>query len=151
MVCWKDDGRKRLLPASVEKKQTIDQDIWFNSAKFFDLEYQVYGYVPNEADEAADSFYWEDGERCIRLVFDKNDKSLVGINSLGIRMRHETADSWLTNKIRVNEAVADLQQLNFDPEFFDEFETGVVESFKNQFPELPVRQAGRSLLKRIFG
>lgn len=124
---------------------------WYNSAKFFDLEYQVYGYVPNEPDAISSSFYWEDGERCIRLVFDKYEHTLLGINSLGIRLRHEIADVWLTSKIKVNEAVSKLPELNFDPEFSREFAEPVIDAFKAKFPNLPVRKEVKSVLKRIFG
>ncbi|MFX9672921.1 hypothetical protein ABTO96_19235, partial [Acinetobacter baumannii] len=32
---------------------------WFNSAKFFDLEYQTYGLVPAQKDESTDWFWWQ--------------------------------------------------------------------------------------------
>ena len=67
--------------------EAYDPGIWFNSAKFFDLEYQTYGFVPATQQEGYDSFYWEDikSDKAIRLVHNL-DKQIVGINSLGLRL-----------------------------------------------------------------
>ena len=57
--------------------------IWFNSAKFFDIEYQTYGNVPARLPEdTEDSFYWEhpDRTKCLRVVFDRSSKAVKGIN-----------------------------------------------------------------------
>ncbi len=64
---------------------------WFNSAKFLDIEYQTYGWVWAHPKANEDQFYWEhsDGKKCVRLVFDKNTREFLGINTFGIRMRHE--------------------------------------------------------------
>ena len=44
--------------------------IWFNSAKFFDLEYQVYGTVPSRVGGDLEHLYWEDPDarRAMRVV-----------------------------------------------------------------------------------
>lgn len=67
---------------------------WFNSAKFFDIEYQTYGIVNPTLSETEIEFYWEhsSGEKCIHLVWDKNTGIFKGINTFGIRMRHELFD-----------------------------------------------------------
>ena len=42
------------------KKQNTKPGVWFNSAKFFDIEYQTYGWVwaqPKENEGAV--LYWE--------------------------------------------------------------------------------------------
>jgi NAD(P)H-nitrite reductase large subunit len=40
-------------------KSAYNRGIWFNSAKFFDLEYQTYGQVLPEINDQQKSFYWE--------------------------------------------------------------------------------------------
>ena len=94
--------------------------IWFNSAKFFDIEYQTYGWVWATPKENEAVFYWEhtDGKKCIKLVYDKTDFSLLGINVFGIRLRHQVIDGWIKNKIKINRVISDLSEANFDPEFY---------------------------------
>ncbi len=106
-----------------------DPGVWFNSAKFFDLEYQTYGFVPPIPVEGIDSFFWEDTEeeKTLRLVYDK-DKIIVGIISLGVRLRHEVCEDWIRNNKSLEFALANLANLNFDPEFYKKFEKEVLAS-----------------------
>ena len=109
--------------------------IWFNSAKFFDIEYQTYGWVRNELQENEDKFYWEDrsGKKCIKLVFDKNDNGLLGANVFGIRLKHELFDFWIKNRISVHKVVKELKKANFDPEFFTGYEAEIAKKFEAEF------------------
>ena len=95
-----------------------EQGLWFNSAKFFDLEYQTYGYVPS-IDDTTKSYYWEDvkKDRALRLVVNMAG-NLVGINAIGLRIKHEISDAWLTDKLSFEEAIERIDELNFNPEFF---------------------------------
>ncbi|MCD4732526.1 MAG: FAD-dependent oxidoreductase, partial [Bacteroidales bacterium] len=72
-----------------ESKTKYQPGIWFNSAKFFDIEYQTYGNVGNELKEGEEQFYWEgkSGRKCIKLVYDKMDKAIIGVNVFGLRMK----------------------------------------------------------------
>lgn len=101
--------------------------IWFNSAKFFDIEYQTYGTVLPELRENEDSIFWDgkDGKRCLRIVFDKQSKAVLGFNAFGIRLKHEVCDAWIRNRISISEVIANLEKANFDPEFFKKFEKEV--------------------------
>lgn len=107
--------------------------VWFNSAKFFDIEYQTYGWVRNELQENEDQFYWEDksGKKCIKLVFDKNDNHLLGVNVFGIRLLQELFENWINNKTNVHEVVNELNQAIFDPEFSKRYETEIARMFKS--------------------
>lgn len=97
--------------------------IWFNSAKFFDIEYQVYGHVPSEIVAPLDSFYWEHsrGEKSIRLVFEKETGIIKGFNLMGIRFRHEVCEKWIAHHTQVNEVLANIRMAFFDPEFFPDY------------------------------
>lgn len=92
--------------------------IWFNSAKFFDLEYQTYGFVPSSAQKDFDSFYWENqkSERSIRFVHNR-DKSVVGIISMGIRIKHEVCENWIKDGKSLDYALSNIEDIDFDPEF----------------------------------
>jgi len=94
------------------------QGLWFNSAKFFDLEYQTYGFVPNENSQTK-SYYWQDikEERALRLVANMAG-NVVGVNSIGLRIKHEVCEAWINEKMLLEEAINRIDELNFNPEFF---------------------------------
>ena len=114
-----------------------ERGIWFNSAKFLDVEYQTYGFVSNVQREGEQTFLWQDEEmkHSLRIVYRDDDKSIVGINVFGIRLRHKIFEEWIRDKKTVDYAVRNLKQANFDPEFFKKFELQIFESFKKQYPE----------------
>lgn len=107
---------------------------WFNSAKFFDIEYQTYGWVRSELRENEEDFYWEheNGEKAIHLVWDKNTLEFIGINVLGIRMRHELFDQWLKDKASVKLVLSHLRTANFDPEFYKQYEEEIINQFNRE-------------------
>jgi NADPH-dependent 2,4-dienoyl-CoA reductase/sulfur reductase-like enzyme len=104
---------------------------WFNSAKFFDIEYQTYGTVTAKAAENESDFYWEhkSGEKSIHVVWDKITAKFIGINTFGIRMRHELFDHWLRKGAGIDEVMSNLRTANFDPEFFKAHEAGIIHKF----------------------
>ncbi|GJM31073.1 MAG: hypothetical protein DHS20C18_00740 [Saprospiraceae bacterium] len=107
---------------------------WFNSAKFLDIEYQVYGDVQAKAPEHHKSLYWEhpDGKKSIRMVYDKNNDQILGFNLMGVRYRHEVCDKWLKEKASIETVLQNLGLANFDPEFYDEYENAVVALYNQQ-------------------
>ncbi len=111
---------------------------WFNSAKFFDIEYQTYGNVPNELADNESDFYWEhqSGMKSMHLVWDKISFQFLGINSFGIRLRHECFDRWLREKRSIQFILGHLTEANFDPEFFPRHESEIITSFGLKFPQL---------------
>ena len=127
---------------------------WFNSAKFMDIEYQVYGEVGNSPKEGEKHLYWErkDGKASIRLIYNAAEGFLIGINLMGIRYRHEVCDRWLRTKVHITEVLANLREANFDPEFFDTYEHHVVALYNAEHPDAPVKlKKKRGLLAGIFG
>lgn len=107
---------------------------WFNSAKFFDIEYQTYGWVFPEPKDGHADFYWEhdDGRKCIHIHYEKESGQFKGINTFGIRLRHEVLDHWLSQEATVDEVVKNLKKANFDPEFFKNYEGQIQKKFKEQ-------------------
>ncbi|WKD85810.1 Assimilatory nitrate reductase electron transfer subunit [Polaribacter huanghezhanensis] len=104
---------------------------WFNSAKFFDIEYQTYGWVWAEPKENEARFYWEhkSGKKCIHINYDKNTQEFIGINTFGIRMRHEFFDKILNEKRSIHHVLEHLSDANFDPEFYKLHEAEIVAKF----------------------
>jgi len=107
---------------------------WFNSAKFLDIEYQTYGWVWAQPKENEARFYWEhaDGNKCIHINFDKKTKQFIGINTFGIRMRHEFFDKILTDKKKVDYVLAHLADANFDPEFYKQHENEIMSQYNQE-------------------
>ncbi|MBZ9777977.1 FAD-dependent oxidoreductase [Psychroflexus sp. CAK8W] len=107
---------------------------WFNSAKFFDIEYQTYGWVFPKPKEGHTDFYWEheDGKKCIHIHYEKESQQFIGINTFGIRLRHEVFDHWLTKNATVDEVIENLGKANFDPEFFKNYENQIQNKFKEE-------------------
>lgn len=99
---------------------------WFNSAKFFDIEYQTYGWVlPKERrKEYEEHFHWKCGSdlRAITIAYNRDNSQFLGINTFGIRMKQEVFDRWLNEKRDVDYVIENLKEANFDPEFFRRYE-----------------------------
>jgi len=105
-----------------------DSGLWFNSAKFFDLEYQTYGRV-NQKVPGEENLYWEhaSGRKALRLVH--LDGQVIGINVMGLRLRHEACERWLSERREVSYVLAQLRHANFDPEFFERHEPEIAAAF----------------------
>lgn len=108
---------------------------WFNSAKFLDIEYQTYGWVWAHKKEYEEQFYWEHscGKLAIRISFHKETRVFLGINTFGIRMRHEFFDKVLTENKTVDDVVKNLKSANFDPEFYTSYENEIQKAFYANF------------------
>jgi NAD(P)H-nitrite reductase large subunit len=111
---------------------------WFNSAKFFDIEYQTYGNVWPTLRLNEHAFYWEhsSGTKAVHFVWDKTSKEFLGINIFGIRLRHECFDRWLRAKADIWFVLQNLHEANFDPEFFERHEAEILDAFVTTFPEI---------------
>ncbi|WCO01226.1 NAD(P)/FAD-dependent oxidoreductase [Psychroserpens ponticola] len=109
---------------------------WFNSAKFLDIEYQTYGWVFGKKGrpDYEQHFHWKhkDDTKCITVAFNKNTNDFLGINTFGIRMRHETFDTWLTEKRDVDFVMNHLSEANFDPEFYNHYEAEILSAYNKQ-------------------
>jgi hypothetical protein len=92
-----------------------DPGIWFNSAKFFDVEYQTYGNVDPRAPDDA-SLWWEhvDGRKGVRLAH--ADGRLTGVNVMGIRWRHAVCERWIAEGRALADVLPRLGEAEFDAE-----------------------------------
>ncbi|EAR00498.1 NAD(P)/FAD-dependent oxidoreductase [Maribacter sp. HTCC2170] len=109
---------------------------WFNSAKFLDIEYQTYGWVFSERGmkEYETHFHWRHSKEkiCVTVSYHKDTKAFLGINTFGIRMRHEIFDRWLTENRTVEYVMEHLKDANFDPELYAQYEKDIVNRFNTE-------------------
>lgn len=107
---------------------------WFNSAKFFDIEYQTYGWVFNKPKEEETHFYWEhkSGKKAVRINYKSATNEFIGINTFGIRMKHEFFDTVLNQKKTVHYVLDNLNKACFDPELYTSHTKEIQQNFKNQ-------------------
>lgn len=114
--------------------------IWFNSAKFFDIEYQVYGVVPPEITSHLDEFYWEQlsKRRCIRVVWQKATGQFMGIHAFGIRLRQVECERWIAKGLSVSKALEQLEKACFDAEFSTDWVEDFRAAFTKAKPEIKI-------------
>lgn len=118
-------------------KREYNPGHWFNSAKFLDIEYQTYGWVfgsKGKKDYEA-HFHWRHPEEkvCITLAYHKKTNKFLGINTFGIRMRHDVFDHWLSEERDANYVMEHLKDANFDPEFYAQYESEIVSTYNSEF------------------
>ena len=110
---------------------------WFNSAKFLDIEYQTYGWVFSSGSKKENEmhFHWRHHKEkiCITVAFDKTSNRFLGINTFGIRMRHEIFDRWLDQGKGVDHVMEHLKDAHFDPECYDRYESDILAAYNRQF------------------
>ena len=84
--------------------------------------------------EGEADMYWEDAEkeRAIHFVYNKEDKTFIGVNVFGIRLRHNVFDDFLRNNRKMDYVLENLSAANFDPEFYRSFEEEIVSSYNAQ-------------------
>ncbi|MEM9992455.1 MAG: FAD/NAD(P)-binding oxidoreductase [Bacteroidota bacterium] len=129
------------------KPVQYDPGIWFNSAKFLDIEYQVYGDMPAKLPQHQASLYWEhsSGKKSIRINFDKIAMVVTGFNLMGVRYRHEVCEQWLMQNTHIEEVLQNLGLANFDPEFYKQYEQKVVQIYNQKMSKQLQLQQKRGL------
>lgn len=88
--------------------------VFFNSAKFFDLEYQVYGRTAFPAAEGEEDWAWTDGRRSLRVRH--RSGAVRGVSALGVRLRQEACTRWIREGRPLRAALAEFEAAQFDPE-----------------------------------
>ncbi len=107
---------------------------WFNSAKFFDIEYQTYGWVWALPKRNESRFYWEHFSRkkCLHFSFDKKSNVFLGVNTLGIRLRHEFFNAVLEQEKTIDYVLEHFEEAVFDPEFYPTYQKEIVAQFNRE-------------------
>lgn len=106
---------------------------WFNSAKFFDIEYQTYGQVSAQPYENEQHWLWQHPSKplMLRWAYNPKDQKLIGMNALGIRLRHEVIHHWLLEGISLKESVKSFSRAHFDPEFTTNYQAAIAAAFQS--------------------
>lgn len=114
------------------KRSAYMPGIWLNSAKFFDVEYQVYGDIPAFVPEGVTTLFWKHPAkaRSIRINFDSRSGAVLGFNLMGIRYRQDVCLKWIQERTPITTVLENLHLANFDPEFFVRHETEAVRVFR---------------------
>ena len=100
-------------------RRPYDRGVFYNSAKYFDLEYQTYGTVaavcPPDHDDVV--LRDEDGGRLVRIRFERESGAVTGFNGMGVRMRHAVCEHWIRSRTPVTDVMDHFGEALFDPEF----------------------------------
>ncbi len=101
------------------QRTRYEPGVFFNSAKFFDIEYQTYGSVPAKPSDDTDSVYWEhpSGRQSLRVTFRKDGRAVAGFSALGLRLRQDVCTRWIEEGRTLEYVTNHLIEANFDPEF----------------------------------
>uniref|UniRef100_UPI0025FBF44E FAD-dependent oxidoreductase n=1 Tax=Algoriphagus sp. TaxID=1872435 RepID=UPI0025FBF44E len=134
------------------KATSYKPGVWFNSAKFLDIEYQTYGTVPPQWEEGIiTSFYWEhkSGKVSFRMLMNKAGE-ILGVNNFGFRLKHEFFDHAIKEKWKGEKVISKLEKANFDPEFFAPYYIEIQKAFNSQFGT-EIRVGKKSFIQKLFG
>lgn len=129
------------------KPTVYNPGIWFNSAKFFDIEYQVYGDIPANTPDHITSLYWQHASenKAIRINYETSSQSVTGFNLMGIRYRHKVCEKWLRDKTHIETVLENLSLANFDPEFFKQYESDLIDIYNTATGKNLTLKSKRSL------
>ena len=117
-------------------RRDYERGIWFNSAKFIDLEWHTYGRVSGGSapvDPAERHGFWaaENGRHALRIV--ERDGAVIGMNALGLRHRHRVWERFISEGRSAREVLDRLSEAHFDPEFYRRHESTIRGSLMEQF------------------
>jgi len=81
-------------------KASYQKGVFFNSAKFFDMEYQVYGDVAPILAENTNEVFWRHPmlHKSIRLRYKTTTGAVMGFCTMGIRFRQKVCQQWIQKK-----------------------------------------------------
>jgi len=127
---------KTVAQTICDQPTKYDPGIWFNSAKFFDIEYQVYGDIPAKTPDHISTLYWQHPteNKAIRINYETASGAVTGFNLMGIRYRQEVCEKWIREKYSIETVLENLGEANFDPEFFRQYEYYLIKKFNSLNP-----------------
>lgn len=90
--------------------------VFFNSSKFFDIEYTTVGDVSNAPERARHHFFaLRRKHASIRIV--EHEDRVIGFNMLGSRWNHNLLEQWIAERRSYGFVAEALHTAQFDPEF----------------------------------
>ena len=105
------------------RRTAYDRGVFFNSAKFFTVEYQTYGDIKPKPEADTETIVWQDeaAKKLVRINYTAEDGRVLGFNLLGIRYRHDVCERWILERRTIDYVLQHLREANFDPEFYRSF------------------------------
>lgn len=91
--------------------------VFFNSAKFFTVEYQTYGEVPARPGPHIRSQLFRQGRALLRVNSDRKTGQVLGFNTMGLRLRQDQCEAWIRSRTPVDQVLKSLAKARFDSEF----------------------------------
>ncbi|MFQ5608444.1 MAG: NAD(P)/FAD-dependent oxidoreductase [Candidatus Zixiibacteriota bacterium] len=108
--------------ATGEDRQTpYRRGTFYNSAKFFDIEYTTAGYVNFGFDGERNWYQREPGTNISQRITYLPDGTVIGFNMLGSRWDHVPLVRWVEEKRKLEWVLERLGQAAFDEEFMRKF------------------------------
>ncbi len=92
--------------------------VFFNSAKFFTVEYQTYGDVPAQPEPHIRSRLFQSGRKLLRINSDRESGRVLGFNAMGVRLRQDQCEAWIRSGTSIKNVLASLGKARFDAEFY---------------------------------
>lgn len=110
---------------------------WFNSAKFLDIEYQIYGQVNNTKSISKEitQFNWTNNSKSINITIQyiKSNHQITGISALGMRLRQEVIHDWFDEKKDIHFTIKNFDKILFDPEFSTNYNNQIINKYNQTF------------------
>lgn len=91
--------------------------VFYNSAKFFTVEYQTYGEVPAQPGPHIRSQLFRQGRALLRVNSDRKTGQVLGFNTMGLRLRQDQCEAWIRSRTPVDQVLKSLAKARFDSEF----------------------------------
>lgn len=96
------------------RSSAYQPSMYFNSAKFFGLEWQVYGDVPRDTQH---SFFWlEKGAECCLRIAHNPEGVVIGVSSVGIRLRYQICYEWIEQRMHIDDVRKAIETAMFEPQ-----------------------------------
>ena len=102
------------------RKTPYRRGVFFNSAKFFTIEYQTYGDIPPQPGPQVQSQLFQSGRKLLRVNSDHETGRVLGFNALNLRLRQDQCEAWIRNSTSVGEVLTSLGKARFDAEFYSD-------------------------------
>ncbi|MEW5979277.1 MAG: FAD/NAD(P)-binding oxidoreductase [Acidobacteriota bacterium] len=115
---WYSAKRQGELAARAMLGDSVDYrpPIFFNSSKFFEIEYTTVGIVTRAPTGAVDFYSRLPGrEVSIRVV--EHEGAVIGFNMLGSRWNHNVLEAWIAERRNLDYVMKRLPEAQFDVEF----------------------------------
>jgi len=122
----RDQGRIAGLNLAGAEK-IYKRGTFYNSAKFFDLEYTTAGYVNFKFDGEQNWFQREHGTDFTQRITYMPDGTVIGFNFLGRRWDHRLLIEWIESKRKLEWVIDHLAEANYDEELMPRFKVVAAE------------------------